>query len=393
MSRVLRRPMFRGGIADSEGTGITSGLMDNYNQGGRVGFANGTSYFDIISPFRQKFGTNIIDPGKMYEKRIQEIQKQTEDKGYMDDPSGLTPIQPGRIKTLEELNLFTEKGKSDFINNLQKQRESQVKNISEESKNLSKEQKNQLFSFYGINEKDLSNIKKESALEDGVTEGTTETKGAGQQPAKTDLKTVYEDLLPLFKKELGAADDEFSRQKYLELAKFGLNLLRQPGGPPGGERNLLGAIAASAEKPLEGYQAILAKEQQAQRLPKALALEAAMKFSDPSDIAKKIKSLSQMSGLSEEQVAKSFITTGESSVKTITNNAEALAENVGKEAALKIATTIQGAGVSISQISKLPKDKNNNLEKEKITEGYYYDNDGKVFKVDKNKNLRPLVIK
>ena len=26
MSRVLRRPMFRGGIADSEGTGITSGL-------------------------------------------------------------------------------------------------------------------------------------------------------------------------------------------------------------------------------------------------------------------------------------------------------------------------------------------------------------------------------
>ena len=26
MSRVLRRPMFRGGIADSEGVGITSGL-------------------------------------------------------------------------------------------------------------------------------------------------------------------------------------------------------------------------------------------------------------------------------------------------------------------------------------------------------------------------------
>ena len=251
MSRVLRRPMFRGGYVDSEGTGITSGLTDNYNQGGRVGFANGTSYFDIISPFTQKFGTNIIDPGKMYEKRIQEIQKQTEDKGYMDDPSGLTTIQPGRIKTLEELNLFTDKGKLDFISNLQKQRESQIKSITEESKNLSQEQKNKLFSFYGINEKDLLNIKKESALEDEGTKGTTGAKGTEQQPAKTDLKTVYEDLLPLFKKELGAADDEFSRQKYLELAKFGLNLLRQPGGPPGGERNLLGAIAASAEKPLE----------------------------------------------------------------------------------------------------------------------------------------------
>ena len=38
MSRILRRPMFRGGqVIDSRGTGITSGLMD----GGRVGFSNG----------------------------------------------------------------------------------------------------------------------------------------------------------------------------------------------------------------------------------------------------------------------------------------------------------------------------------------------------------------
>jgi hypothetical protein len=38
MSRILRRPMFRGGqVVDSRGTGITSGLMD----GGRVGYQNG----------------------------------------------------------------------------------------------------------------------------------------------------------------------------------------------------------------------------------------------------------------------------------------------------------------------------------------------------------------
>tara|TARA_R100001079_G_scaffold76511_1_gene41220 strand:+ start:292 stop:1407 length:1116 start_codon:yes stop_codon:yes gene_type:complete len=36
MSRILRRPMFRGGPVDSRGTGITSGLMD----GGRVGYQN-----------------------------------------------------------------------------------------------------------------------------------------------------------------------------------------------------------------------------------------------------------------------------------------------------------------------------------------------------------------
>jgi len=50
MSRVLRRPMFRGGYVDSEGTGITSGLMDNYNQGGRVGLKKGKGVFDFISP-------------------------------------------------------------------------------------------------------------------------------------------------------------------------------------------------------------------------------------------------------------------------------------------------------------------------------------------------------
>jgi len=36
MSRILRRPMFRGGRVDSRGTGITSGL--SYQKGGRVGY-------------------------------------------------------------------------------------------------------------------------------------------------------------------------------------------------------------------------------------------------------------------------------------------------------------------------------------------------------------------
>ena len=47
MSRILRRPMFRGGRVDSRGTGITSGLMDDtgYADGGRVGFQVGGGLF------------------------------------------------------------------------------------------------------------------------------------------------------------------------------------------------------------------------------------------------------------------------------------------------------------------------------------------------------------
>ena len=47
MSRILRRPMFRGGqVIDSRGTGITSGLMD----GGRVGYQNAG-----IHSYRRRF--------------------------------------------------------------------------------------------------------------------------------------------------------------------------------------------------------------------------------------------------------------------------------------------------------------------------------------------------
>ena len=46
MSRILRRPMFRGGPVNSYGTGIASGLAD----GGRVGFRTGGSYLTLPDP-------------------------------------------------------------------------------------------------------------------------------------------------------------------------------------------------------------------------------------------------------------------------------------------------------------------------------------------------------
>ena len=47
MSKILRRPMFRGGRVDSRGTGITSGLMDGYATGGRVGYKDGPNMFGV----------------------------------------------------------------------------------------------------------------------------------------------------------------------------------------------------------------------------------------------------------------------------------------------------------------------------------------------------------
>ena len=386
MSRVLRRPMFRGGIADSEGVGITSGLdtpkrglVDS--PGGYAGelsfgerfrmameqdYANKKARSDAL---KSDESYNLdINFGSIYDalnpptseilKRLQERQKQeplmTRLNRFLTQPVPET-----------ELTYRTEAEKQAVIDRIAAEEETKKMLTSEKLK----------------------------AETTGVETNAGAVASRMEQPAKSDLKTVYEDLLPLFSKELGASEDEFSRQKYLELAKFGLNLLRQPGGLPGGKSDLLGAIAASAEKPLEGYQAIISKEQQAKRLPKALALEAAMKLSDPSDISKKIKSLAQISGLSEQQVAKSFITTGESSLKSITSTAESLAEDVGKLPALKIATTMQEAGISISQVKKLPKDTKGNIVGDKVNEGFYYDNDGTLYKFGKDKNLQPVITK
>ena len=60
MSKILRRPMFRGGRVDSRGTGITSGLMD----GGRVGYNKGDLVLggDLYSKDDYtKFITNYAD--------------------------------------------------------------------------------------------------------------------------------------------------------------------------------------------------------------------------------------------------------------------------------------------------------------------------------------------
>ena len=67
MSRILRRPMFRGGkVIDSRGTGITSGLMDtpSYATGGRVGYyrGGGTGFnpFAASQVPTDQLGANIL---------------------------------------------------------------------------------------------------------------------------------------------------------------------------------------------------------------------------------------------------------------------------------------------------------------------------------------------
>ena len=62
MSRILRRPMFRGGRVDGRGTGIASGL--GYQKGGRVGYAPGGAVTggDIMSRLSNFFNSPALNP-------------------------------------------------------------------------------------------------------------------------------------------------------------------------------------------------------------------------------------------------------------------------------------------------------------------------------------------
>ena len=139
MSRILRRPMFRGGPVDSRGTGITSGLMD----GGRVGLANGGDFkvggdlvknvpIDLSNLANTRFSAGMpfayeLTPTK---DKVEEVVEETEtdDRGILQkfydmlNPSKET-IENRLKKQQEKMTTFDEKMENiGVITNKQKQK-------------------------------------------------------------------------------------------------------------------------------------------------------------------------------------------------------------------------------------------------------------------------------
>jgi hypothetical protein len=71
--------------------------------------------------------------------------------------------------------------------------------------------------------------------------------------------------------------------------------------------------------------------------------------------------------------------TKESRIKT---NAAALGGEIGTGPGLKAARNMEAAGLDLGVFNKLPKDKKGNILQDEVTEGYYYDEKGNLFKVD-----------
>jgi hypothetical protein len=154
MSKILRRPMFRGGPVNSEGTGITSGLNEGYATGGRVGYADGPSMFGVgyepssdVSSQQQKYnefmkeygGGEYFEPGAttdIYGKYVSGLEEKTKPAGFFEfATSALNPFKStyggvsryGQQKDVEYAT--SDVGKQAIMSDIEKKRQQQAQII------------------------------------------------------------------------------------------------------------------------------------------------------------------------------------------------------------------------------------------------------------------------
>jgi len=285
MSRILRRPMFRGGPVSSYGTGIATGL--GYEDGGRVGYSKAGKVKTLEETLKdERRKQEIIKEGF---KTKEELEKEYENKIEQFDPTMLLGIEefgPGTFgeKATEEFGILSsDAAKKAYI---AEQMAEQNKIIKEaEGLGVSQDQLPKKEEKVEIEEKDTT-----TKINDGT--------GLNNFQEKSD-KQVMQEYMDMFKESLGADKDELNRQRFLEIAKFGANLLAQPGGQSLGE-----AIGKAGAPALEGFSQIEAAERAADRQAKTLGFQAALKELEPGTLEKNAKALAKLTGTSVAEAAK-----------------------------------------------------------------------------------------
>ena len=362
MSRILRRPMFRGGPVSSYGTGIATGL--GYNDGGRVGYVKAgkvKSYEDTIKDERRK--QEILSQGfktekdfaEEYDKKIQQF-----DPGML---MGIDEFGPGTFgeKATEEFEVLSSEGaKNAYVSEKLAEQDKVVKEA--EGLGVDSSKLPQKTEKIEIEEKDTT-----TKINDGT--------GLNNFQEKSD-KQVMQEYMDMFKESLGADKDELNRQRFLEIAKFGANLLAQPGGQSLGE-----AVGRAGAPALEGFSKIEAAERAADRQAKTLGFQAALKELGDGPIEKNIKELKKY--MSEDEAIKVATQRGDATNKRTQQTViEGYASDIQRspgapesDVIIKgLAETIVKSGNDLSDFAPLTE--TTTIIKDK----FYYDKQGKIYK-------------
>ena len=149
-------------------------------------------------------------------------------------------------------------------------------------------------------DKEKRKIEKQNQIEGGTGTDTGTGTGTGAGEGQSDLENL-QDYMKMFEAAAAGDPDEAKRSKWLELAKFGSNILAQPGG------DLTGAIGKAASSSIGGLSKQMAADRTAKQTAKLMGLKAGLDKTDIGEFGKKMKALAKFSGQSMESVAKKFL--------------------------------------------------------------------------------------
>jgi len=286
-NRVLKRPMFRrGGMANQ---GIMTGLVDRsgYQEGG-----------DVVEDSRTFFEKIVGVPKNFKNMTREEADEFLFGGGLKGDTQRLMTtandlIYNYGIRPVVNLASYVT-GVGDGIGKI----DTDQRMIDMYSGTVRDDEGN----IISTNTREDPDADPDADSDDDDTKGKEGKGGTGGEGdlSESDLKTIYADLLPMFKETLGVDDEDYKKDAYLELARFGTNLMAQPGG------SLTAAIGRAAEKPLEGVGRIIGEKRAAERRPKELALQAALRESEPGSIGKSVRDLMKL-GYTKDQAIKEIV--------------------------------------------------------------------------------------
>jgi hypothetical protein len=195
--------------------------------------------------------------------------------------------------------------------------------------------------------------------------------GTGEGTGQSDLESV-QDYMKMFE-AAGASDP---KSKWLELAKFGSNILAQPGG------DLTGAIGKAATSSIEG----LSKAESERKAARLMGLKVGVDQVGGGEIGKKIRTLSRLTGVKPEKIARKFISGDSDFDKEYLAAAEAAGVELGqaRKIYLKSIKVMADKNPDIAARLNKPFPKKNPVEGE-----YYVLPNGKFTRWVKGEKLKP----
>ena len=170
-------------------------------------------------------------------------------------------------------------------------------------------------------------------------------------PSDQDTIKSYIDM---FQQAFGDDEETTNREKYLELARFGANVLAQPGG------DLVGTVGKAASSSIEGLAKTAAAKKAGDREIKLAAVKTALSKMDPTELEKRYDFLKdKFPNKSDIEIANMLISGETGKLRT------------------------QESRIGYSKFSVLPKDKKGNIKPD-TKDGYYYDQDnGTLYQIEK----------